>query len=476
MTTNLDGFNHPFKRKYPDQSSSFFNQKNSNVPTGQRYLTIKSLDGNKALNELSVFQKTKGLAAISTFADIVAKLKDGTLLVLTKTKQAADIIIRAKHLANVEIVVAEHEFLNFTKGIIFSNDILNLTNAELLEEFKSQHVVDIYRIQKRKPNSDEFENTPGLILTFNLMQIPETIIAGYVNIRVRQYIPNPLRCRKCQLFGHTKNKCSNEAACDVCSIKDVHNLPCGNTKQCVNCGGSHSSFDRKCEVFIKEAEVMFLKTTQRISYFEAKKQVDEKNKQQLSLAAVVSSNQNPSENSSEISKLKDMIEELNRTAKASQLELVKKLEELSLDNKKLVSINEKLTKRIESQAKTIVNLQSSSKEKRKNQKSPVVFNTRTGVCNKPQTSTVSKIQLDNFLNLPGSSGINTSPLYPQTPLLITTEKKQTNITNTITPISNILVKNQTFTLKKPSNPNILPTNIADLNPENHNPDSMEINV
>lgn len=219
MTTDLGGFNHPSKRKYTDQSSSFFNQKNCSVPTGQRYITIKSLDSNKSLNELSVFQKTKGLAAISTFADIVAKLKDGTLLVLTKTKQAADIIIRAKHLANVEIVVAEHEFLNFTKGIIFSNDIINLTNAELLEEFKSQHVVDVYRIQKRKPNSDEFENTSGLILTFNLMQIPETIIAGYVNIRVRQYIPNPLRCRKCQLFGHTKNKCTNEAACDVCSIR-----------------------------------------------------------------------------------------------------------------------------------------------------------------------------------------------------------------------------------------------------------------
>lgn len=184
------------------------------------------------------------------------------------------------------------------------------------------------------------------------MQIPETIIAGYVNIRVRQYIPNPLRCRKCQLFGHTKNKCTNEAACDVCSIKEVHNLPCGNPKQCVNCGGSHSSFDRKCEVFIKEAEIMFLKTTQRISYFEAKKQVDERTRQQLSLAEVVSSNQNPLENKDEISKLKDMIEELNRTSTANQIELNKKLEALSLDIKKLASINENLTKRIESQAKT----------------------------------------------------------------------------------------------------------------------------
>lgn len=221
---------------------------------------------------------------------------------------------------------------------------------------------------------------------------------------------------------------------------------------------------------------MFLKTTQRISYFEAKKQVDERTRQQLSLAEVVSSNQNPLENKDEISKLKDMIEELNRTSTANQIELNKKLEALSLDNKKLASINENLTKRIESQAKTIKNLQNNSKDKSKTRISPVVFNTLTGITKKPHTLKVTKFRSDDFLNLPGFSGNKEPSFSPQTPLLTTpsTENNKPNITKT--PIYNILPKPQSFSLKKPSNPNVLPTNTADLNPENHNPDSMEVNA
>lgn len=289
---------------------------------------------------------------------------------------------------------------------------------------------------------------------------------------MRQYIPNPLRCRKCQLFGHTKNKCTNESACDVCSIKETHDLPCNNTKKCV---GLHSSFDRKCEVFIREAEVMFLKTTQRISYFDAKKQVKERNKRQLSMAEVVSSNQNPPEDISEISKLKGMIEELNRTYKASQLDLNKKLDELSSDNRKLASLNENLTKRLESQTKTIINLQNTLKEKRKGPKSPVVFKTASGIYRKSHTVKESKILQGTLMTPPGFSGEKTTSVFSQIPLITPiTENEKSKTTNTTT--SNSLFKSSSFTLKTPSNPNVLSTTTADVNPENHNPDSMDINV
>lgn len=459
------------KRRFGEQS--YFNQTNSNIPTGQRYLTIKGTVGNEALNALSVFQKTKGLVAISSYADIIAKLKDGTLLVLTKNKQAAEIIIKAKTLANVDIIVAEHEFLNYTKGIIFSNDLVNVSSDELLEEFKAQHVVEIYRIQKRKPNSDSFENTSGLILTFNLTNIPETIIAGYVNIRVRQYIPNPLRCRKCQVFGHTKNRCSNDAACDVCSIKDAHKLPCENTKKCVNCGGLHSSFDRKCEVFIKEAEIMFLKTTQRISYFDAKKQVEEKIKQQQQqhlFAEVVANNANVPADVNEINTLKAMIEEMNKTAKASKLELLNKFEEVSRDNKKLLAVNQQLVNKLESQSIYIKKLQSdldgkdmpSQKDSRKESKSRKKLNALS-------------VPKETSADISGSGGFS-GELRPQTPLIKTIVKSgnpnETNISkNNNSAYATFPIP--AFNLKTPSGANVFLPKIPNQRSRSPDLDPME---
>ena len=37
-----------------------------------------------------------------------------------------------------------------------------------------------------------------LILTFNTPKIPESLKLCYLNIPVTQYVPNPIRCYKCQ--------------------------------------------------------------------------------------------------------------------------------------------------------------------------------------------------------------------------------------------------------------------------------------
>ena len=41
-----------------------------------------------------------------------------------------------------------------------------------------------------------------LILTFNSLKIPESLKICYLNILVSQFVPNSLRCYKCQKFGH----------------------------------------------------------------------------------------------------------------------------------------------------------------------------------------------------------------------------------------------------------------------------------
>lgn len=365
MSSSNEGlFSKTTKRK----KESYFDQNKKNNPSGERYLVIKSLDENNAgLNSLSVFQKTKGLAAIAFQADIIAKLKDGSILVLSKTKIAAENIIKSNVFAGIPIIAREHESLNFTKGIIFCNDLINLSNEELLEEFKLQHVVEIYRIQKRSQTiRDGFEPTSGLILTFNLPSLPEYIKAGYLNIKIRQYVPNPLRCRKCQVFGHSKNRCQNDSKCDICTLTEEHPIPCVNDKKCVNCGGAHPSFDRKCKVYIKEAEIMYIKTMEKVSYFEAKRRYDASLKDNMSFAQTVVSNLSAPLPNTEIELLKKSIEEINKQNNERHAQLMEKLDNLTNENEKLTKANAELVLKVENQSKTITSLKQNNNSKKNN--------------------------------------------------------------------------------------------------------------
>ena len=111
--------------------------------------------------------------------------------------------------------------------------------------------------------------------TFNSPTLPRSIKAGFLNIPVEHFIPNPLRCFKCQRFGHHKDKCRREAVCARCGqAEHGESASCTNPCHCINCNGSHSAFDRTCPKWIVEKEVQHVKTINGLSFPEARKLVE----------------------------------------------------------------------------------------------------------------------------------------------------------------------------------------------------------
>ena len=49
---------------------------------------------------------------------------------------------------------------------------------------------------------------------------------------------NPLRCMKCQNFGHIKYNCRKNYACSHCGYYDYNEKE--NVLRCVNCNGKHT--------------------------------------------------------------------------------------------------------------------------------------------------------------------------------------------------------------------------------------------
>jgi len=74
----------------------------------------------------------------------------------------------------------------------------------MLKELEPQGVTDIVNISV-KDDSGGSRNTNTFIITFRTPTTPQPITVGYLRVPVSIYIPDPVRCYKCQKFGHGKN-------------------------------------------------------------------------------------------------------------------------------------------------------------------------------------------------------------------------------------------------------------------------------
>ncbi|GBM81078.1 hypothetical protein AVEN_126203-1 [Araneus ventricosus] len=167
--------------------------------------------------------------------------------------------------------VSPHASLNSSKGVITCGELFNVATEEILRELQGQGVSHVRRISIRRDG--QLLNTKHLILTFDSAKLPEQIKAGYMRLSVRAYIPNPLRCFKCQRFGHSKTSCRGTLTCARCAEVGHDTSECTAAENCVNCKNAHTSFSRSCSAWKLEKEIVATKIKKQISYLEAQKLV-----------------------------------------------------------------------------------------------------------------------------------------------------------------------------------------------------------
>jgi hypothetical protein len=137
---------------------------------------------------------------------------------------------------------------------------------------KNANVSEVRRLKINRNGSTT--DSLSIMITFDEEKLPSKVYIGYMCYDVRLYIPPPLRCFKCQRFGHVAAVCKGKQRCGKCS-GDHEYGKCeeGAKLKCCNCGGEHSSAYRGCEVSKRQAEVQRVKVVQGISYAEAAKTV-----------------------------------------------------------------------------------------------------------------------------------------------------------------------------------------------------------
>lgn len=302
MASSLGGLpplKHDYSRDFPDDLSNkrprTFNLDEYSTVNGQRqkheakYLLIDNAKDDTHFNKVSPFVVQKGLDMITTGLKNVKKLRTGQLLVETKYSGQISKLLNAKMLAGIiPISVKLHPHLNSTKGIVYAAQLIDESEQNLLTELSDQKVVEVKRIRRLALPSESllkdaegYVKTPLLIITFDTTTLPRKFKAGYLNLNVEVYVPNPMRCKNCQMFGHTKKWCKSNAACAKCSLEfnDDHpeDIMCTYNANCANCHGSHEAFRKSCKRFKEEYAISRIKTTERISYHEAKQRFAQTN-------------------------------------------------------------------------------------------------------------------------------------------------------------------------------------------------------
>ncbi|KFM68907.1 hypothetical protein X975_14816, partial [Stegodyphus mimosarum] len=117
------------------------------------------------------------------------KLRSGDLLVETKSAQQTCALYNLKSIGTLTVSVSPHNTLNFSRGVISEQDLIDVSTEDIVTELKDQNVRSAKRI--RIGREGQFINTKHIILTFNSPDLPSSIKAGYLHCRVRPYVPNP---------------------------------------------------------------------------------------------------------------------------------------------------------------------------------------------------------------------------------------------------------------------------------------------
>lgn len=224
------------------------------------------------LNTVSPFLIAKAIEGIAGSVTSVKKLSSGDLLVCTASESQTKNLLKCKKLADIPITATPHPSLNKCKGVIYCPDIAELSKEEILNGLKEQNVEDIKQILVKKDGA--LVKSPLFILTFGTTTLPSKIMAGYISVNVRHYIPNPLRCFKCQVFGHGHTLCKNSPVCENCGSTEHTKDHCQEKPHCVNCSLDHPANSRECIKYKFEKEVQRIKVINNLSYPEARKQAE----------------------------------------------------------------------------------------------------------------------------------------------------------------------------------------------------------
>ena len=186
--------------------------------------------------------------------DFINRLNDPRLSFIAKPNRYGDFILYSKN-ENTSRLLSQHDHLEPLREATRKAVILHYPLQLPLDLVQSlPDVLTVYRCTNKAK-----EPLRKLIATFR-GTIPEKIdLKNWGTFPTANYTPEPLRCFKCQRFGHHQARCASENhICGVCSQRHpteecISKLKAKEvtTPKCPNCNKKHHAWSRFCPARLK---------------------------------------------------------------------------------------------------------------------------------------------------------------------------------------------------------------------------------
>jgi len=202
-------------------------------------------------------------------------LSNGNLIVNCCSVQQMTTLLNCTHLTDgvvaVEVTASPRKPIG-ARGVIY-NVPLDIPTDNILTCLAGQGVQSMRRFRYKSKNSSEMTESKSVFLQFTTADFPGEVKLGYMLFRVKQYNPRPLRCFKCNRYGHVANHCRGKLRCSICSGEHKYSECSAAAPKCPNCGGSHSANEKICPRYQRETEILNLETVANLSYADACKEL-----------------------------------------------------------------------------------------------------------------------------------------------------------------------------------------------------------
>ena len=230
----------------------------------------------------SQFNSIKGLQylekCVGTIPQENFKKYGKSLLIKAKNEVQAVMLLNLR--PSQEDIIASvkpHSSFNHTRGVIYSAELCDFTEKEILDLCPE----NIYNVKKLKGKNN------ALVLSFSSKYLPDYISIRHLTFRVRKYRLRPKQCFNCFEYGHYAGFCKNDKKCHKCSADindDEHEC---SQVYCCNCEGKHSPQSQLCSRFCFERDIVEIAHNEYISYGRAKAKLMGANKSPESTYAKV---------------------------------------------------------------------------------------------------------------------------------------------------------------------------------------------
>ena len=224
-----------------------------------RFLIIGSETGGKI--KASPFAIKKTIESYAGTPHAVKHLRSGDILVETKSSKQSSQVAKINKILDHPVTVNPHRSLNYSKAVVFCPDLKGESDSIILKELAEQEVCEVKKLGK----------AGTILLTFAKPNHPDYVNIGYIRCKCNTYVPNPTRCFQCHKLGHVSSVCKGNPTCAKCGQEGHSTDSCSGDPICVNCSGPHLASDKTCPAWVKEKNVLKIKTVQKVSIGQARR-------------------------------------------------------------------------------------------------------------------------------------------------------------------------------------------------------------